>query len=435
MVGGIVGTTGGNVTNTINRAGKVTADSGYAGGITAVNAARISNSKDYGSVSSSSGYAGGIAAQNEEDGIIENCNVQGTKTKKTEIYSLGVMDAGAICAVNNGTILGSAPEENVVISGSAVNIGGITGLNNGTIGDLRATGNLTEITAMPEINVQQTALVVGSVAGMNQGTVARVSVKGVDFKNFSGYKYLGGVVGSNGNATVLQDGANDVSVINCTYSGEIKEASSEAGNSYGGISGINYALLRDNEVTYIKMNIQGVYSATSSNTAEQKEALSSHAGGITGKNEENGCIEGCMLADNESSSLSAETGMLGGVTGFNKGEIVMSGSGKTSEIIYDNEQEDTLDAMNLRARNSGLKEDGSKYINYNNWLSRKIYSDNTSITSGKLQMYMNANGNLGGITAFNGTTGSVNKCVSGNWFILNKSQALSVGTGWNYRNE
>lgn len=38
-------------------------------------------------------------------------------------------------------------------------------------------------------------------------------------------------------------------------------------------------------------------------------------------------------------------------------------------------------------------------------------------------------GNLGGITAFNGTTGSVNKCVSGNWFILNKSQALSVGTG------
>ena len=429
MVGGIVGTTSGNVTNTINRAGKVTADSGYAGGITAVNAARISNSKDYGSVSSSSGYAGGIAAQNEEDGIIENCNVQGTKTKKAEIYSLGVMDAGAICAVNNGTILGSAPEENVVLKGSAVNIGGITGLNNGTVGDSRATGSVTKITTMPEINVQQTALVVGSAAGMNQGTVARVSVKGVDFKNFSGYKYLGGVVGSNGNAIVLQNGANDVSVINCTYSGEIKEASSEAGNSYGGISGINYALLRDNEVTYIKMNIQGVYSATSSNTAEQKEALSSHAGGITGKNEENGCIEGCMLADNESSSLTAEAGMLGGVTGFNKGEIVMSGSGKTSEIIYDNEQEDTLDAMNLRARNSGLKEDGSKYINYNNWLSRKIYSDNTSITFGKLQMYMNANGNLGGITAFNGTTGSVNKCVSGNWFILNKSQALSVGTG------
>jgi len=41
----------------------------------------------------------------------------------------------------------------------------------------------------------------------------------------------------------------------------------------------------------------------------------------------------------------------------------------------------------------------------------------------------------GGITAFNGTTGSVNKCVSGNWFILNKSQALSVGTGGIIGNE
>lgn len=429
MVGGIVGTTSGNVTNTINRAGKVTADSGYAGGITAVNVAKISNSKDYGSVSSSSGYAGGIAAQNEADGIIENCNVQGTKTTKAEIYSLGVMDAGAICAVNNGTILGSAPKENVVLKGSAVIIGGITGLNNGTVGDSQATGSVTKITTMPEINVQQTALVVGGAVGMNQGTVVKVVAEGVNFNDFSGYKYLGGIVGSNGNATILQNGIDGISVISCAYSGEMTEASSEAGNCYGGIAGINYVLLKDDKVPYIKMIIQGVYSATSSSTAEQKEALSSHVGGIAGKNETDGSIDGCMLEDNASSSLSAEAGMLGGVTGFNKGAIEMSGSGETSDIILDDIQEDTLDKMNQRARKSGLREDGNKYVNYSSWSGGKKYSDNTNITSGKMLMYMNANGNLGGITAFNGTTGSVNKCVSGNWFILNKSQALSVGTG------
>lgn len=429
MVGGIVGTTSGNVTNTINRAGKVTADSGYTGGITAVNVAKISNSKDYGSVSSSSGYAGGIAAQNEADGIIENCNVQGTKTTKVEIYSLGVMDAGAICAVNNGTILGSAPKENVVLKGSAVIIGGITGLNNGTVGDSQATGSVTKITTMPEINVQQTALVVGGAVGMNQGTVVKVVAEGVNFNDFSGYKYLGGIVGSNGNATILQNGIDGISVISCAYSGEMTEASSEAGNCYGGIAGINYVLLKDDKVPYIKMNIQGVYSATSSSTAEQKEALSSHVGGIAGKNETDGSIDGCMLEDNAYSSLSAEAGMLGGVTGFNKGAIEMSGSGETSDIILDDIQEDTLDKMNQRARKSGLREDGNKYVNYSSWSGGKKYSDNTNITSGKMLMYMNANGNLGGITAFNGTTGSVNKCVSGNWFILNKSQALSVGTG------
>ena len=429
MVGGIVGTTSGNVTNTINRAGKVTADSGYAGGITAVNVAKISNSKDYGSVSSSSGYAGGIAAQNEADGIIENCNVQGTKTTKAEIYSLGVMDAGVICAVNNGTILGSAPKENVVLKGSAVIIGGITGLNNGTVGDSQATGSVTKITTMPEINVQQTALVVGGAVGMNQGTVVKVVAEGVNFNDFSGYKYLGGIVGSNGNATILQNRIDGISVISCAYSGEMTEASSEAGNCYGGIAGINYVLLKDDKVPYIKMNIQGVYSATSSSTAEQKEALSSHVGGIAGKNETDGSIDGCMLEDNASSSLSAEAGMLGGVTGFNKGAIEMSGSGETSDIILDDIQEDTLDKMNQRARKSGLREDGNKYVNYSSWSGGKKYSDNTNITSGKMLMYMNANGNLGGITAFNGTTGSVNKCVSGNWFILNKSQALSVGTG------
>lgn len=42
---------------------------------------------------------------------------------------------------------------------------------------------------------------------------------------------------------------------------------------------------------------------------------------------------------------------------------------------------------------------------------------------------MLSNGNLGGITAYNSTTGSLNSCVSGKWFLNNKSEAIGVGTG------
>ena len=44
-------------------------------------------------------------------------------------------------------------------------------------------------------------------------------------------------------------------------------------------------------------------------------------------------------------------------------------------------------------------------------------------------MIMNSNGNIGGITAYNGTEGEVKQCVSGNWFLANKSEAIGVGTG------
>ena len=39
------------------------------------------------------------------------------------------------------------------------------------------------------------------------------------------------------------------------------------------------------------------------------------------------------------------------------------------------------------------------------------------------------NGNLGGIIAFNSTDGQISKCMSGNWFLSNKSTAIGVGTG------
>lgn len=47
----------------------------------------------------------------------------------------------------------------------------------------------------------------------------------------------------------------------------------------------------------------------------------------------------------------------------------------------------------------------------------------TTLSAGKLEMYMLHNGNIGGITAYNGTAGQLSECVSGKWFLNNKSEA------------
>ncbi len=68
--------------------------------------------------------------------------------------------------------------------------------------------------------------------------------------------------------------------------------------------------------------------------------------------------------------------------------------------------------------------------NSNVLLEELVYKGtSTKVSDGRLQFYMNTNGNVGGITAFNATTGALNSCVSGNWFLANNSEAIGVGTG------
>ena len=59
----------------------------------------------------------------------------------------------------------------------------------------------------------------------------------------------------------------------------------------GGITGVNYSSLKNNTVGLINMDIQGIYTANSSSTVQQKEAQATHAGGIAGKNETTGIVE------------------------------------------------------------------------------------------------------------------------------------------------
>lgn len=420
--GGIVGETNGNIKNAKNRSVSVTADAGLAGGITAVNGEghTISGSINCGSVSSSYGNAGGIAAENA--GSIVNCTVKGEGTGSVMIYSLGVTDSGAICAVNTGTIENSKPEGGVSLSGSAQNYGGITGKNTGTV--TRVT-----LEVLPEITSSSRKLTVGTAAGINEGTISSINAgmedRLLEIRDFPGYQYLGGIAGVNGQT-------NPEAVIqNCTFAGVMTESpnTGAAGNCYGGVAGINYGRLQDNQVNHLTMEIQGVYTANSSSTAQQKEAQATHAGGITGKNETTGRIQSCYLKDNQNSSLTAEAGMLGGVAGFNKGTIQLSGSEKTKEIM-----DGVTETTNTETLHQNAESHISRVTDFINQFENKQieeleFSDRTIVSAGKLKLLMTANGNVGGITAFNGTTGDMDRCVSGNWFLNNKSQAIGVGTG------
>lgn len=94
------------------------------------------------------------------------------------------------------------------------------------------------------------------------------------------------------------------------------------------------------------MDIQGIYTANSSSTVQQKEAQATHAGGIAGKNETTGIVEACYLENHSSSNLKAKFGMLGGVVGFNKGKIAMSGSSITADVMRDVTEETTAEQLN-----------------------------------------------------------------------------------------
>ena len=89
--------------------------------------------------------------------------------------------------------------------------------------------------------------------------------------------------------------------------------------------------------------------------------------------------------------------MLGGVAGFNKGKITMSGSSITPDVMNG---ADTTDELAANAIGQGLSADGT-YVNTGSasTIENMKYNGGTTVSAGKLEMYMLNNGNIGGITA------------------------------------
>lgn len=415
--GGVVGTQEGAkaVLRYAKNLGQVTANVGAAGGIVGMNSASstVENCIGNGSVTSNDGYAGGVASENY--GTIKSCSV-GTDNRGITLITRNKTAAGAICAVNHkgGTVQGAVLGDHITISGSAFILGAVVGDNSGTVTE-------TEVSQQPTYSVSASTLQVGGAVGINRagGMVSKVKVTS-DFEKFTKYTYLGGVVGQN-NASGK--------VTECTYSGTIAEGKSAVGNCYGGIAGLNGGLLQGSTVSGLTLTADGVYTATSTSSAAEKERLSSHIGGIAGKNDTTGIIEQCYIDNTGTGTITVKNGMVGGVTGYNKGTITMSGD-KSTEALMENVSKvsDLLSnakAQKLSADSTWVKWENRtdvEKLSYNGG-SKSVAADRT------MQIIVSSNGNLGGVAGYNAPTGELNRCVSGNWLLVNKSDSISVGTG------
>ena len=400
--------------------GRVTANTGAAGGIVGISSAgsTVENCYGDGSVTSSDGYAGGIAGENL--GRIEDCAV-GSGGAAVTLTTRSRTAAGAVCAVNHstGTVSGAEIGNRVTISGSAFILGAVVGDNSGTVAD-------AEVAQQPEYDVSATSLQVGGAVGINRpgGTVRSVRVTS-DFEGFSRYQYLGGVVGQN--CAPSSDGTAAGKVENCTYSGAITEGKSAAANCYGGIAGLSGGLLSGNTVSALTLTADGVYTATATSSAADKERLSTHIGGIAGKNDTTGIIEECYIDNTGTRAITVKNGMVGGVTGYNKGTITLSGD-KSTETLMTGVRE----VSDLLANAKDLSADSS-------WVEWKDGADIETLTyasSGKpvaqgrtMQIIVTGNGSLGGIAGCNAPSGALDRCVSGDWLLVNRSDSISVGTG------
>lgn len=414
--GGVVGAQEGAkaVLRYAKNLGQVTANVGAAGGIIGMNSASstVENCIGNGSVTSNDGYAGGVASENY--GTIRSCSV-GTDNRVT-LITRNKTAAGAICAVNHkgGTVQGAVLGDHITISGSAFILGAVVGDNSGTVTE-------TEVSQQPTYSVSASTLQVGGAVGINRagGTVSKVKVTS-DFEKFTKYTYLGGVVGQN-NASGK--------VTECTYSGTIAEGKSAVGNCYGGIAGLNGGLLQGSTVSGLTLTADGVYTATSTSSAAEKERLSSHIGGIAGKNDATGIIEQCYIDNTGTGTITVKNGMVGGVTGYNKGTITMSGD-KSTEKLMKNVTKVSKLLANAKAQK--LSAD-STWVKWADWTDVEKLSYNggsKSVAADRtMQIIVSSNGNLGGVAGYNAPTGELNRCVSGSWLLVNKSDGIGVGTG------
>lgn len=145
-------------------------------------------------------------------------------------------------------------------------------------------------------------------------------------------------------------------------------------------------------------------TAISTSSAAEKERLSSHIGGIAGKNDTTGIIEQCYIDNTGTGTITVKNGMVGGVTGYNKGTITMSGD-KSTETLMENVSKvsdllSNAEAQKLSADSTWVKwadRTDVEKLSYNGG-SKSVAADRT------MQIIVSSNGNLGGVAGYNAPT-------------------------------
>ena len=134
---------------------------------------------------------------------------------------------------------------------------------------------------------------------------------------------------------------------------------------------------------------------------------------MQGKNDATGIIEQCYIDNTGTGTITVKNGMVGGVTGYNKGTITMSGD-KSTEALMKNVSKVSELLANAKAQK--LSAD-STWVKWADWTDVEKLSYNggsKSVAADRtMQIIVSSNGNLGGVAGYNAPTGELNRCVSG----------------------
>ena len=445
-------------------------ENGYAGGIVAFvdTAGSVENSVNDADVSSMNSCAGGICARNK--GTLSGNDFDCSNKDRT--ITSNDKNMGIITAYNDGTIvncnvIGGAINGKITLQGSGNIIGGITGTNRGSISDCQMLVNYKISTATTD------DLTIGGAIGQNEwesdnrtGTVENVVVENYAITLQGNCAYFGGLIGkSTGTGSVSECQVSNLRITETN--------ASLRGSCYGGAIGSNATTASGITVKNIIATCSGIYQANITLDAEKQENLASCFGGIVGKNETTAVLDQCSMDTSEGydqNRIVVANGLVGGITGINKGIVQTSGYKATtpddSAVAiatavqgaindYENEyqqlssaQKKTIDfttesrktgfyalqnnqtvkAMIADRRTMGIP-------SIENMLSSNDFKNQKAVTWMKenikpvMLLQLTGNGSIGGITAYNTASGTVQYCMTGHWLIDNRSASQHSAQG------
>lgn len=449
-------------------------ENGYAGGVVAYvgSGGAVIGSVNDADVSSMNSCAGGICAWNE--GTITDSSFVCENTNRT--ISSNDKNMGIIAAYNDGIIekcdVKNAEGANgkITLQGSGNIIGGIVGTNRGTITDCKMLVNYKLSTATEE------NLILGGAIGQNEWISDTKSadaqkVKKVKVENYhptlrGNCAYFGGLIGLSTGAGIV----SDCQVWDITIK---EENASLRGSCYGGAIGSNASSASAITVKNIVAEISGLYQANITLESEKQENLASCFGGIVGKNETSAVLEQCSLDTSEGydkNKIVVANGLVGGITGINKGIVQTSGyktaeAGDSAVAIakavqraindYEDEyqqlnsaQKETIDfktesrktgfdalqnnqtvkAMIADRRTMGIPSI-EKILSKTNFEAQKAVTWMKDNVKPVMLLQLTGNGSIGGITAYNTASGTVQYCMTGHWLIDNRSASQHSAQG------
>ena len=447
---------------------------GYAGGVVAYvgSGGAVIKSVNDADVTSMNSCAGGICAWNE--GTITYSSFVCENTNRT--ISSNDKNMGIIAAYNDGIIKkcdvknAEGATGKITLQGSGNIIGGIVGTNRGTITDCEMLVNYKLSTATEE------NLILGGAIGQNEWisdakNADAQKVKKVKVENYhptlrGNCAYFGGLIGLSTGAGIV----SDCQIRDIT----IKEANASLrGSCYGGAIGSNASSASAITVKNIVAEISGLYQANITLESEKQENLASCFGGIVGKNETSAVLEQCSLDTSEGydkNKIVVANGLVGGITGINKGIVQTSGYKATtpddSAVAiatavqgaindYENEyqqlssaQKKTIDfttesrktgfyalqnnqtvkAMIADRRTMGIPSI-EKILSKTNFEAQKAVTWMKDNVKPVMLLQLTGNGSIGGITAYNTASGTVQYCMTGHWLIDNRSASQHSAQG------